>query len=154
MLLENQLRSSWGLIEKGWDPVFRAHLLEIEAAKADRFFPRSLAWALRGMDAEGHFLDVRCGTIKKASACPPKREVLEKRVLAVTLLSVIPTGRPAADLFDGRTWELTPSGVAAFAAAERAFPGLWGRLRGLAARSLGARGGAPAAPVGAAATDD
>ncbi len=96
---------SWSLTTKGFILQFRHRNEELESAEPNRFFPASVAFALGRIDEAGHFLMLKCST--SSNACAGQRDILEERVVYVTLLDVVPTPKVTKDLlYDARTWEL------------------------------------------------
>lgn len=99
---------NWRVVSSGFIEVFKARNIEIEAAEPNRFYPATVAFALRGIDQDGHFLMLNCGS---DDSCGSKRDALEDRVIFASLLDVVRTPKVTKDqLYNGRTWELSPLG--------------------------------------------
>ncbi|MBI3565326.1 MAG: hypothetical protein HY079_09035, partial [Elusimicrobia bacterium] len=77
-------------------------------------------------DREGHFLTVECGTARVP--CRENAETLERRLLAVSLLSALPLPPPPTLYYDPRTWEVRGPGVQALVEAKKCRPTLWDEL--------------------------
>lgn len=127
----------WRHISTGFMEVFKARNTEIEAAEPNRFFPGAVAFALGRIDAGGHFLMLNCGS---SDICATKRDMLEDRVIFATLLDVIRTPKVKKDqLYNGRTWELSPLGDKYIRILMKRHPDLPKRLGRLVSASLPSR---------------
>lgn len=116
----------WNIIATGFDEVFKLRNREIESAEPGRFFPGAVAFALGRIDESGHYLMLNCGS---AGSCGSKRDVLEDRLVFATLLEVVRTPKVTKDqLYDSRTWELTPLGEQYLEKLRKRYPDLPARL--------------------------
>ena len=106
---------------------------EVEKAMPNRFFPRTLTFALRRPTEDGHFLSVECGSGRVP--CTDKREELERRLIMSGLLASLPLDLPEGALFDPATWKISERGEKTFAEVKRCRKGL---IPELAAVVLGA----------------
>lgn len=122
--LEN--RVCWGALQQTFGQVFGLKKVEIEGALPGRFFPGTLAWAMPEPDKDGRFLTVECGAARVP--CRENAEVLERRLLAASLLSALPLPPPPTLYFDPRTWEVRGPGVQALVEAKQCRPTLWDEL--------------------------
>lgn len=125
---------NWSVVSTGFMEVFKARNTEIEAAEPNRFFPGAVAFALGRIDDGGHFLMLNCGS---ADSCGSKRDALEDRVVFATLLDVVRTPKVTKDqLYNGRTWELSPLGDRYIKILLKRHPDLPRRLGRLVVASL------------------
>ena len=125
----------WSLTSKGFGMVFRHRNEEIEAAEPNRFFPASVAFALGRIDEAGHFLMLKCTS--SSNECGAQRDMLEERIVNVTLLEVVRTPKVPKDLlYDARTWELTPLGYEYMEILRKRYPDLPTRLGRLVGAAL------------------
>lgn len=126
-------QQSWSVISKGYGMVFRNRNEELESTEPNRFFPASVAFALGRIDEEGHFLLLKCTS--SSNDCIAQRDMLEERIVNVTLLDVVSTPKAPKDLlYNMRTWELTPLGYKYMEKLRKRYPDLPTRL----ARLVGA----------------
>jgi hypothetical protein len=84
----------------------------VEKAMPNRFFPKSLTFALRSPTEDGHFLSVECGTARVP--CTDKREELERRMIVSDILASLPLSLPEGTLFDPETWRISERGEKTF----------------------------------------
>lgn len=127
-------QQSWSLTATGFIELFKLRNKEIEAAEPNRYFPGSVAFALGRIDESGNFLMLRCRT--GASSCGSKRNVLEERIVSATLLEAVRTKAPKDQLYDKRTWALTPLGEKYMEKLRKRYPDLSTRLARLVAAAL------------------
>lgn len=126
---------SWSLTSKGFGMVFRHRNEELESTEPNRFFPASVAFALGRIDEDGHFLMLKCSS--SANDCVAQRDILEERVVNVTLLDVVTTPKVTKDmLYNKRTWELTPLGNKYMEILRKRYPDLPARLGRLVGAAL------------------
>jgi hypothetical protein len=116
---------NWNLIAKGFVELFQLHNREIESTEPNRFFPGSVAFALGRIDEGGHFLMLKCPS---SVDCHTQRDTLEDRIVYATLLEVVRTKAPKAQLFNARTWELTALGEKYMEILRKRYPDLSARL--------------------------
>lgn len=109
---------------------------EAEGSTRGRFFPRASASARRELDAEGHFIDLRCG----GKACPEERAALEARIVYGSFLLALPLGLPEPALRDPSTWVISARGESMLREAKRCRKDLVSEL------VAGLRRGFPSAP--------
>lgn len=129
----------WSLTSKGFGMAFRNRNEEIEAAEPNRFFPASVAFALGRIDNDGHFLMLKCSS--SSNECGAQRDMLEERIVNVSLLEVVLTPKAPKDLlYDARTWELTPLGYKYMEILRRRYPDLPTRLGRLVGSVLARNG--------------
>lgn len=119
-------RVCWGAVRESFGQVFSLKKTEIEGALPGRFFPGTLAWAMPEADKEGRFLTVECGAARVP--CRENAETLERRLLAVSLLSALPLPPPPTLYFDPRTWEVRGPGMQALVEAKQCRPTVWDEL--------------------------
>jgi len=98
---------NWNLTAKGFVTLFKLHNNEIESTEPNRFFPATVAFAQGRIDEGGHFLMLKCSA---PVDCGVQRDTLEDRIVYATLLEVVRTKAPKAQLFNAHTWELTGLG--------------------------------------------
>lgn len=135
----------WGFVERSFGKLLSARLLEVEGALPDQFFPgqETMTLSKRGVDPEGHFLEVHCVRRSRARIpCPAERAALEERITLATLLDTFP--KPRQPYVDPQKWTLTQAGQGAMVKLRVAYPDLSKRLDGLLVRSLGRRSGVDA----------
>ncbi|MFI5345148.1 MAG: hypothetical protein ACHQ51_02125 [Elusimicrobiota bacterium] len=108
---------------------------EVEKAMPNRFFPRTLTFALLRPTEDGHFLSVECGNARVP--CTDKREELERRMIVSDILGSVPPALPEGTLYDPETWRITERGEKTFAELKSCRKGLAAEL---AAVVLGAGG--------------
>lgn len=126
---------SWSLTSKGFGMVFKNRNVELESTEPNRFFPASVAFALGKIDQDGHFIMLKCSS--SSNDCIAQRDILEERMVYVTLLEVVPTPKVKKDLlYDQRTWELTPLGHKYMAILLKRYPDLPARLGRLVGSAL------------------
>jgi len=129
---------NWNLTTKGFGMVFRHRNEEIEAAEPNRFFPASVAFALGRIDEAGHFLMLKCTS--SSNECGAQRDMLEERIMFVSLLDVVRTPKAPKDLlYNARTWELTPLGYEYIEILRKRYPDLYTRLGRLVGTALAGR---------------
>jgi hypothetical protein len=124
---------NWNLAGKGFVELFTLHNKEIESTEPNRFFPGSVAFALGRVDESGHFLMLKCSA---SADCNAQRDALEERIVYATLLQVVRTKAPKAQLFDAYTWQLTGLGEKYMEILRKRYPDLPGRLAALIRASL------------------
>lgn len=125
---------NWNITATGFLSVFKVRGREIESAVPGRFFPGTVAFALGRMDDTGHYLMLNCGS---SSSCGGKRDELEDRMVYATLLEVVRTPKATKDqLYNARTWELTPLGKKYIEKLRKRYPDLPLRLGRLVAASF------------------
>lgn len=138
-------RDCWGFVERSFGKLLKARLLEVEGALPDQFFPgqETMTMGKRGVDPQGHFLEVHCIRRSKARVpCPAERDALEERITLATLLDTFP--KPKRPYVDPQKWTLTQAGHGAMAKLRVAYPDLSTRLARLVVRSLGRASGVDA----------
>ncbi len=129
---------NWSLTSKGFGMVFKNRNVELESTEPNRFFPASVAFALGKMDQDGHFLMLKCSS--SSNDCISQRDILEERIVYVTLLEVVPTPKVTKDLlYDARTWELTPLGYKYIEILRKRYPDLLTRLGKLVGAAFAGR---------------
>ena len=129
---------SWSLTSKGFGMVFKNRNVEIESTEPNRFFPASVAFALGRIDNDGHFLMLKCTS--SSNDCIAQRDILEERIVYVTLLDVVSTPKVTKDLlYDKRSWELTPLGHKYMEILRKRYPDLDARLGRLVGAALAAK---------------
>lgn len=117
---------NWGLAATGFSEIFKMRNREIESAEPNRYFPGTVAFALGRMDESGHFLMLKCGA---SSNCGSIRETLEDRMVFATLLDSVRTPKVRKDqLYNPRTWELSPLGEKYVDILRKRYPDLSARL--------------------------
>jgi hypothetical protein len=117
---------NWGLTATGFSQVFKHRNEEIESAEPGRFFPGAVAFAMGRIDQNGHFLTLNCGS---SPSCSTQRDKLEERVVFTSFLDSISTPKAAkTQLYDSRTWALTPLGETYMAKLHKRHPDLFTRL--------------------------
>ncbi len=117
---------NWGLAATGFSEIFKMRNREIESAEPNRYFPGTVAFALGRMDESGHFLMLKCGA---SSSCGSIRETLEDRMVFATLLDSVRTPQVRKDqLYNPRTWELSPLGEKYVDILRKRYPDLSTRL--------------------------
>ncbi len=127
---------NWNVMTSGFVEVFKLRNREIESTEPNRFFPASVAFALGRMDNEGHFLLLKCSS----GDCDGMRNSLEERAVYSALLQVIRTPRASKDqLYDRRTWELTPLGRRYIEKLRKRYPDFNKRLARLMAAAFSGR---------------
>lgn len=125
---------NWGLTSAGFIEVFKLRNREIESAEPNRFFPGSVAFALGRIDDSGHYLMLKCGS---SANCGGKSDALEERLVYATLLEVVRTPKAKKDqLYNARTWELTPLGEKYIKILRKRYPDLSTRLARLVGASF------------------
>lgn len=125
---------NWNLVSAGFMELFKLRNREIESAEPGRFFPGAVAFALGRIDDTGHYLMLNCGS---AGDCGGKRDMLEDRLVYSTFLQAIRTPKAAKDqLYDQRTWALTPLGDQYMEKLLKRHPDLPKRLARLVAASF------------------
>lgn len=125
---------NWKLVSTGFMELFKLRNREIESAEPGRFFPGAVAFALGRIDDTGHYLMLNCGS---AGDCGGKRDMLEDRLVYSTFLQAIRTPKAAKDqLYDQRTWALTPLGNQYMEKLLKRHPDLPKRLARLVAASF------------------
>ncbi len=125
---------NWRLLSAGFIEMFKLRNREIESSKPGRFFPGIVAFALGRFDENGHYLMLNCGS---ADTCLAKRDALEDRMVHATLLDAVRTPNARKDqLYDARTWELTPLGERYLEILKKRHPDLYQRLGKLIAAAL------------------
>lgn len=128
---------NWKLVSTGFKQVFINRNEEIESAEPNRFFPGTVAFALGRMDDGGHFLMLNCGG---SQGCGSNRDALEERLVAASLLDAVYTPKARkSDLYNARTWELTPLGEKYVKIIHKRHPDLYTRLGRLISAALGSR---------------
>lgn len=135
----------WGFVERSYGKLLSARLLEVEGALPDQFFPgqETMTMGKRGVDSQGHFLEVHCVRRSKARVpCPSERDALEERITIATLLDTFP--KPKRPYVDPQKWTLTQAGHGAMAKLRVAYPDLSSRLDRLVLKSLGRSSGVDA----------
>ena len=131
-------RQSWNLTAKGFGLVFKHRNEEIESTEPNRFFPASVAFAMGKIDNDGHFLMLRCSS--SANDCVAQRDMLEERIIYVTLLDVLTTPKVTKDmLYNKRSWELSPLGYKYIEIMRKRYPDLITRLGRLVGTALAGR---------------
>lgn len=127
---------SWSLTTKGFLMVFKQRNVELESTEPNRFFPASVAFALGRIDEAGHFLMLKCSS--SSNDCGAQRDMLEERIVNVTLLEVVSTPKVPKDLlYDARTWELTSLGYKYIEILRKRYPDLNTRLARLVGSAFG-----------------
>jgi hypothetical protein len=148
---------SWRVIELGFTRIFGDRIREIESSIAGRFFPGVVVFVLKDLEDGAHFLMLSCRSVD----CGSWRNALEDRAIFSSLLLSLQaeppepndprTGKPAVkkgkaaktkkvrrrpeELFNERTWELTPLGEKYIRVLHKRYPDLPARLgRMVAAR--------------------
>lgn len=117
---------NWGLAATGFVEMFKMRNREIESAEPNRYFPGTVAFALGRMDESGHFLMLKCGA---SSSCGSIRDALEDRMVFATLLDSVRTPKARKDqLYNPRTWELSPLGEKYVDILRKRYPDLSTRL--------------------------
>lgn len=128
---------NWNLAATGFLEVFRMSNREIESAEPNRFFPGSVAFALGRIDESGHYLMLRCSA---SGDCGSMRDSLEERLVYSCLLQVVRTPKVAKEqLYDSRTYALTPLGEKYIENLRRRYPDLNARLARLVAGAFAGR---------------
>lgn len=138
--LEKLLRGKrfWSMAEDRFPLFFSGHLKEIESAKAGRFAKGTAAFALAKMSEDGHFLLVSCvNSMKSYVPCEENRDMLEERVVSISLLESLPVKGRRGDFYDTETWVLTPLGEKYVRTVLRHYPDTWTRLARLVVRIMG-----------------
>ncbi|MBI4347237.1 MAG: hypothetical protein HY553_10305 [Elusimicrobia bacterium] len=135
----------WGFVERFFGKLLKARLLEVEGSLPDQFFPgqETMTLAKRGVDPDGHFLEVHCvRRTRTRIPCPAERDSLEERITLATLLDTFP--KPKRPYVDPQKWTLTQAGQGALVKLRVAYPDLSKRLDRLLVRSLGRSSGVEA----------
>ena len=117
---------NWGLAATGFVEMFKMRNREVESSHPNRYFPGTAALALGRIDDSGHFLLLKCGA---SSSCGSIRDVLEDRMVFVTLLDAVHTPKVRKDqLYNPITWELSPLGEKYIDILRKRYPALSARL--------------------------
>ena len=116
----------WSLVLNAFGQISGAAKTEVEGSAPGQFFPEARANALRRAGKDGHFLRVTCGP--QRALCTGYRDALEKRLAVSSLLRSLPLHPPEKELFDSKTWEITPLGDKILDEALRCRPQLWSEL--------------------------
>lgn len=125
---------NWGLAATGFVEMFKMRNREIESAEPNRYFPGTVAFALGRIDDSGHFLMLKCGA---SSSCGSIRDALEDRMVFATLLDSVRTPKAKKfQLYNERTWELTPLGEKYVDILRKRYPDLSTRLGRLIAAAF------------------
>ncbi|MCX5792925.1 MAG: hypothetical protein NTY45_12035 [Elusimicrobia bacterium] len=125
---------NWNLAATGFIEMFTERNREIESAEPNRFFPGSVAFALGKIDADGHYLMLKCYSV--SDTCGNKRDALEERMVYTTFLEAVRTKVPKDQLYNMRTWELTPLGEKYMEKLRKRYPDLPTRLARLVRSSF------------------
>ena len=113
----------WNVVMHGFDEIVRLSLKEVESALPGRFYLNAASSALRNQDAEGHFLELICRG--GSGGCADKRDELERRMLAGSLLLALPHGLREDKLRNPKTWELTEKGDKIMKELKACRPTVW-----------------------------
>jgi hypothetical protein len=126
---------NWDLAAVGFVTLFKDRNREIEASEPGRFFPRTVAFALGRIDSNGHYIKLNCGS---TPSCSTRTYELEERMAYSTLLETVRTPKASKEqLYNPRTWKLTPLGLDYIEKLRKRYPDLDKRLGGLVRAAFG-----------------
>jgi hypothetical protein len=129
LTLDDQLKNpqAWRNVETAYREIFRLHLRQVSSAKMGQIEPGVHLTVRVPMGGDSPWIEARCGRPQRQ--CPDRAEIVEKRLMAASLLRSLPTGYDAAELFDPKTFAIRDRGRWALGVAMRRYPDLWKRLK-------------------------